>query len=97
MDFVYYLPGLLFSAALPIGVVVGSVFLASKTELGRAVIGRLKSARRDAAVMEELSAKMDGLHEDMVDIQERLDSTELLLRSHQNGRAQLHAPPRDSQ
>ena len=95
MGFMYMLPDLLISVALPIGIVVGSVALVSRTELGRAAISRLRSGRRDTAVLEELSAKMDALHEDMVDIQERLDSTEQLLTGSQANRSRL-APPVDT-
>ena len=75
------LPDLIVTIGVPLVVVGGSAALVSRTEIGRALIDRIRSGRVDSLRMEQLAADLERVHEDLLEVQERLDTTELLLQS----------------
>ncbi|KPJ95860.1 MAG: hypothetical protein AMS18_02130 [Gemmatimonas sp. SG8_17] len=80
-NFLYIFSDLIFTIGVPLAIVGGSAALVSRTELGRALIGRIRSGRVDDVRTEQLAAELEAVRQELVDVQERLDTTELLLRS----------------
>jgi hypothetical protein len=78
VDVLFVLTGYFIQAAIPTAVVVGGVVIVSKTEIGRALVQRLRGGRGDAQV-QQLAADVDALRDELVDMHERLDVTERLL------------------
>ena len=82
MDYLFVLlPDLALTIGVPLVIVGGSAALVSRTKIGRALIDRVRSGRVDSARIERLAAELERVSEELVDVQERLDTTELLLQS----------------
>ncbi len=80
-NFLYLLPDIILTVGVPLVIVGGSAALVSRTEIGRALIERLRHGRADSARLERLAAELEAVREELVEVQERLDTTELLLQS----------------
>ena len=88
-NLLYLLPDIILTIGVPLLVVGGSAALVSRTEIGRALIDRLRSGRADSAQMERLAAELEAVREELVEVQERLDTTELLLQSRRTESRQI--------
>lgn len=95
IDFLIPLVNIGLTIAVPLVIVGGSTALVSRTEIGRALVDRLRSGRVDSARMEQLAAEIDDLREEMVELQERLDTTELLLQSQRKPPGRIDGVVRD--
>jgi hypothetical protein len=63
------------TVAVPLAVVGGSAVLISKTEIGRALIARVRSSEAESARMEQLAADLEAVRDELIEVQERLDAT----------------------
>jgi hypothetical protein len=80
-NFLYLFSDLILTIGVPLAIVGGSAALVSRTELGRALIERIRSGRVDNPRTEQLAAELEAVREELVEVREQLDTTELLLQS----------------
>ncbi len=93
---IYVLPDLILTIGVPLVIVGGSAVLVSRTKIGRALIDRIRSGRVDSVRMEQLAAELERVRDDLVEVQERLDTTELLLQSKRREPGQIDGGVGDS-
>ncbi len=70
-----------FRFGLPVLAVFGSFWLASRTEMGRAILERLRSSGVDQAAWRDLVDEVQHLRGDVIELQERVDSIDRQLKS----------------
>jgi hypothetical protein len=97
LDYLFVvLPDLILTIGVPLVIVGGSAALVSRTKIGRALIDRVRSERIDSARIEQLAAELERVREELVDVQERLDTTELLLQSNRKQPRQIDGGSQDA-
>ncbi len=73
---------LLVQVGVPLGTLGLGLAIISRSQLGRALIDRLRSHSKVPDARGELSEEINGLQAQLVDMEERLDFTERILARH---------------